>query len=143
MGIVGLGIDLVEVDRVAAAEGRWGQRFLDRIYTPREQAAAGSGPHRHRRLAARLAAKEAFVKALGTGLRNGRWTDAEVVSDSLGKPGLEVTGGLGERARAMGVTGIHLSLTHEKNLAAATVVLTGGPTGLPEGPIADGGDKPS
>lgn len=138
MNIVGLGTDLVRVDRVAAAESRWGSRFLDRIYTAGEQAAAGSGPHRHRRLAARLAAKEALVKALGTGLRNGRWTDAEVVSDRLGKPHIQLSGGLGERARAMGVTGIHVSLTHENDVAAATVVLTGGPgtpvTPPPAGP---------
>lgn len=123
--ILGLGIDLVDVRRVEKAHGAKGQAFLDRLFTPGEQAAAGEGPHRYRRLAARLAAKEALVKALGTGLRGGRWLDAEVVNDPLGKPSLRVTGGLARRMEAMGVTGVHLSLTHEDDYAAAVVVLTG------------------
>ncbi|HLS89342.1 MAG TPA: holo-ACP synthase [Sphingobacteriaceae bacterium] len=129
--ILGLGIDMVDVGRVEQAHGRKGAAFLNRLFTPGEQAAAGDGPHRYRRLAARLAAKEALVKALGTGLRDGRWLDAEVVNDPLGKPSLRVTGGLARRLQAMGVTGVHLSLTHENHYAAAVVVLTGAPGGKP------------
>lgn len=127
--ILGLGIDLVDVARVEKAHSARGAAFLNRLFTPGEQAAAGEGPHRYRRLAARLAAKEALVKALGTGLRGGRWLDAEVVNDSLGKPSLRVTGGLARRLQAMGATAVHLSLTHENDYAAAVVVLTGAPSG--------------
>lgn len=130
--ILGLGIDLVEVRRIEAAFARSGQRLLDRLFTPHEQATAGTGPHRFRRLAARLAAKEALLKALGTGLRDGRWLDAAVANDDLGKPYLQLSGTLAERARRLGVVDMHLSLTHENNYASACVVLVGH---NPAGPV--------
>lgn len=125
--VLGLGIDLIAVSRLQAAWQRRGDSLLHRLFTPHEQATAGLGPHRFRRLAARLAAKEALVKALGTGLRDGRWLDAEVKNDALGKPYLELSGGLARRAAAMGVVDLHLSLTHEQDHAAACVVLVGAP----------------
>ncbi|MEX2356484.1 MAG: holo-ACP synthase [Thermaerobacterales bacterium] len=123
--ILGMGMDLVDAGRIARVEERRGERFLQRVFTAHEEEAAGSGPHRHRRLAARMAAKEAFLKALGTGLRDGRWVEMEVVNDAMGKPELHLSGRLATRAAGLGVTLIHLSLTHEVDYAAACVILTG------------------
>lgn len=122
--IVGVGIDLVEIsrfDRILASRNR---RVIDRLFTPGEQAycdAKGSpAPH----YAARFAAKEAFFKALGTGVRGGlTWQDAEVVSDRFGRPALRLSGEGGRLCRSRGVDRIHLSLSHERTTAAATVIL--------------------
>ena len=124
MRIIGIGLDLVEVDRVAKAIER--PRFLERVYTPGEIASCeGRGAGRAASYAARFAAKEAFLKALGTGLRGGTLQDVEVLNDVLGKPKLVVHGFFRELAAKHGVVDIHLSLTHTRMYAAAQCLLWG------------------
>ena len=124
MRIIGIGLDLVEVDRVAKAIER--PRFLERVYTPGEIASCeGRGAGRAASYAARFAAKEAFLKALGTGLRGGTLQEIEVLNDLLGKPKLIVHGFFGELAAQHGVVDIHLSLTHTRMYAAAQSLLWG------------------
>jgi len=124
--ILGIGVDIVEVERIEQALYRRPERFLRRVFTEAEVADCWPGePQRFRRLAARFAAKEAALKALGTGLRHGKWTDIEVVRDSLGKPVLKLHGALAEVAAARGVSQLHLSLSHCKEYAVAQVVAEG------------------
>lgn len=119
--IVGVGIDLVEIDRVAAVLSRT-PSVLDRLWTPAEQArCAGRVPS----LAARFAAKEAVAKALGTGIRGFAFVDIEVVVDALGRPSVALHGGAADVAAAARVTRVHLSLTTSVTTAAAYAVAEG------------------
>jgi holo-[acyl-carrier protein] synthase len=124
--IYGIGVDLARVDRLARVVERYGERFLQRVFTEREiaycQTRARQGVYQ---FAQRFAAKEAFSKALGVGLREGgiRWRDVEVLPDPRGKPEIQVTGRAAELCREKGIRGMHLSLTDEDNLAVAMVVL--------------------
>jgi len=121
--ILGTGVDLIEIERIEQALQRHGDRFLRRLFTPAEIAyATSSEVHATRRLAARFAAKEATLKAFGSGLRNVKWTDMEVQRDTLGKPTLRLSGRLAEIAAERGVTALHLSLSHSKDYAIAQVV---------------------
>jgi holo-[acyl-carrier protein] synthase len=124
--IYGIGIDLVKVARLAAAIERHGERFLARVFTPREIAHC----RRKRRgrdsaFALRFAAKEAFSKALGVGLRRGgiRWNEVEVIPDPMGKPELAVSGRAAELCAAAQITNMHLSLSDENDQALAVVIL--------------------
>jgi len=122
--IVGTGIDIAEVPRVAEAIERYGQRFLQRIFTEGEIRYCESKANRVERYAARFAAKEAGMKALGTGWNHGvRWRDIEVRRPPGGRPTLEFHGKAGEFASNMGVTNIALSLTHTAEEAMAQVIL--------------------
>jgi len=122
--IVGTGIDIAEVPRVAEAIERYGQRFLQRIFTEGEIRYCESKANRVERYAARFAAKEAGMKALGTGWNHGvRWRDIEVRRQPGGRPTLEFHGKAGEFANNMGVTNIALSLTHTAEEAMAQVIL--------------------
>jgi holo-[acyl-carrier protein] synthase len=125
--IVGTGIDLAEVPRVRAAiESSYGHRFVQRVYTPAEIAYAERKANRFERYAARFAAKEAGMKAIGTGWRGGiKWTDFEVVNLPSGRPTLRLHGKAAEIAAAMGVGNISLSITHTEGTACAFVVLEG------------------
>lgn len=126
MPVLGHGIDLVETERVARLLGDHPQRFLDRCFTAREVGDSGDGPRRVEHLAARFAAKEAALKALGTGWADGvGWTDFEVVRLDSGKPELRVTGRAAEIAARMGVQRWHVSLTHTAALAQASVIAEG------------------
>ncbi len=120
--ILGTGVDIIEVSRIEQTLQRHADRFLARMFTPGEVAYCGAGEHRVRRLAARFAAKEAVLKALGTGLREVKWTDIEVINDPLGKPSIRLGGRLAEIAREQGVTKLHVSLSHCKEYALAQVV---------------------
>lgn len=121
--IVGIGVDIIEVERIEKALSRHPERFLHRVFTAGEIAECWTGEsHRFRRLAARYAAKEATLKALGTGLRAGKWVEVEVVKDPLGKPLLRLCGRLAEVAAQQGITAFHLSLSHCKAYAMAQVV---------------------
>lgn len=124
MAIVGLGIDLAPVDRIARMRVRHGDRFLDRIFTPEEQAYALGRPRRlDEHLAARFAAKEAVLKALGTGLTEGiRWTDIAVARSSSGEPQIVLAGAAAGVAERLGARRWHLSLSHAGGMAAASVV---------------------
>jgi holo-[acyl-carrier protein] synthase len=126
MRLIGHGIDLVEVERIRDAVERHGDRFLQRIYTTGEQAQAGDGPLRIQFLAGRFAAKEAVMKALGTGWARGvSWTDIDVRRLPSGKPELTLTGRCADIAVGLGVTWWELSITHTGGHAAASAVATG------------------
>lgn len=125
--ILGVGTDLIEIARVRASVERFGERFLERVYTPGEIAYCRRKLHgAAESFAARFAAKEAGAKALGTGISRGvRWREIEVRREPGERPTLHWSGRAAERARAMGVTSVHLSLTHSRELAMATVVVEG------------------
>jgi len=124
--IIGAGTDLAEVDRIRAAVERYGERFLRRVFTGGEIAYATRKANRYERLAARFAAKEAGMKALGTGWRRGiTWQDFEVVNLPTGRPTLRLHGVAARLAERMGVTSIQLSLTHTAREALAIVILEG------------------
>jgi holo-[acyl-carrier protein] synthase len=121
--IVGLGLDIAEIDRIEAAIKRHGAPFLERIYTAGEVAYCEKHKNKYERYAARFAAKEAAMKALGTGWSNGvRWRDIEVVRAASGKPSLKLEGKAGEVAAKLGVKDIALTITHSGNLALAEVI---------------------
>ncbi|HWQ57088.1 MAG TPA: holo-[acyl-carrier-protein] synthase [Bryobacteraceae bacterium] len=127
--IVGTGVDLAEVDRIRAAIERYGPRFVERIYTAAEIAYVERKANRYERYAARFAAKEAGMKAIGTGWKRGvRWRDFEVANLPSGKPTLRLHGRAAEFAGRLGVTSIALSLTHTAEMAMAHVILEGSPT---------------
>jgi len=123
--IYGIGVDLVRVARIARVLERYGDRFLNRVFTPLEIAHCRGKVGTAAGLALRFAAKEAFSKALGVGLRQDgiRWREVEVVPDPRGKPELRVTGKAAQLCAEAGVTGLHLSLTDEDRLALAVVIL--------------------
>ncbi|MBI3684686.1 MAG: holo-[acyl-carrier-protein] synthase [Acidobacteria bacterium] len=122
--ILGTGIDLAEVARIREAIERHGQRFVQRVYTPLEISYVESKANRFERYAARFAAKEAGMKAIGTGWRGGiRWQDLEVVNLAGGRPSLRLHGVAAEVATRMGVKHISLSLTHTAMLGMAFVIL--------------------
>ena len=121
--IVGLGLDIAEVDRIEAAIRRHGAPFLERLYTPSEVAYCESYKDKFERYAARFAAKEAAMKALGTGWSRGvRWRDIEVAREPSGKPTIRLEGIAQQIAQRMGVKNISLSITHSGNLALAQVI---------------------
>lgn len=122
--IVGLGTDLIEIERVRQSMDRFGQRFLDRIYTPAEIAYCQTKKNAAESFAARFAAKEAAAKALGTGISHGvTWQEIEVVRERSGKPGLKLSGRAAVRAAVIGATSAAVSLTHSRSVAMAVVLL--------------------
>ncbi len=124
--IIGIGIDIVEINRIKKSEVKWGQRFLERVFTEGEIKYAMLHVSPHTRLAARFAVKEAMSKAMGTGISNGiTWKDTEVISTDSGRPEILLHGKLREKAASMGVTGIHVSISHDGDHAVAQVVLEG------------------
>jgi len=122
--IVGTGIDIAEVPRIRQSIERFGDRFLQRIYTPGEIRYCDSKANRAERYAARFAAKEAAMKALGTGWNHGvRWRDCEVVRQPGGRPTIAFHGKAAEFAARLGVKNAALSLTHTAEQAMAQVIL--------------------
>jgi holo-[acyl-carrier protein] synthase len=122
--IVGMGVDLCEVPRIRQAIERYGARFTGRVFTETEAAYAESKANRYERYAARFAAKEAGMKALGTGWRGGiTWRDFEVTNLASGRPTLRFHGKAGEIAKERRVANISLSLTHTAEQAMAIVIL--------------------
>lgn len=125
--IIGSGIDLVEIGRIKQSVDRFGQRFLDRVYTRAEQAYCLRKRKSAESLAARFAAKEAGAKALGTGISRGvNWLEIEVSREPGGRPTLRFHGRAAEIARHLGVAHAALSLTHTSEHAMASVVLENG-----------------
>jgi len=117
------GIDLVDFARIESMLREHDKRFLDRVFTKREQADAESIRNRVERLAGRFAAKEAVMKLIGTGWRAGvAWTDIEVTNGPLGEPKLEIRGEVLRLAREAGLGEIALSITHTAEFAIASVV---------------------
>ena len=122
--IVGTGIDITEVERIGAAIERYGERFLRRVYTPREIEYCQTKRNARERFAARFAAKEAAMKAIGTGLRRGvTWQDVEVGHEPGGRPTILFTGRAAEFAAKLGTKRVSLSLTHTEETAMAQVIL--------------------
>jgi holo-[acyl-carrier protein] synthase len=114
------GIDIIEIGRIGLVLERYGQRFLNRVYTPEEIAyCRGRAPN----LAARFAAKEATMKALGTGVRGVGWKDIEVVRHESGAPAIKLHGRAQRRAQRLGLQEIALSLSHSREYAVASVVI--------------------
>ena len=126
--IVGTGVDLCEVDRIRKAiTASHGSRLVERVFTAREIAYAERKANPYERYAARFAAKEAGMKALGTGWRGGLgWQDLEVINESSGRPTLKLHGRAAEIAANLGVVRISLSITHTAEQALASVILEGG-----------------
>ena len=118
-GPVEVGIDVIEIERIRNVLDRHGERFLKRVYTNRERERYGSRPSE---LAARFAAKEATMKALGTGIRGVRWRDIETLSNRRGKPILILHETAKRRAQLLGLTHWTISLTHSRTDATAIVV---------------------
>ena len=122
--IVGTGVDLCEVERIEASIGRFGLKFIERIYTPGEIAYVERKANRFERYAARFAAKEAGMKAIGTGWRHGvRWQDFEVTNLRSGKPTLQFHGVAAKYAERLGVKNVSLSMTHTAQLGMAHLIL--------------------
>lgn len=116
-----VGVDIVELWRIKAVLDRWGHRFLDRIYTPEEQVyCRGRIPQ----LAARFAAKEAVMKALGTGIRGVGWRDIEVTRRRGQPPQIALHSRASSRAARMGMTQVAISLSHSREYAVASVVMS-------------------
>ena len=125
MAVFGIGIDLVRVDRIGKALERWGSRFEKRVFTDRElEACSDRSRNRIKCLAVRFAAKEAFAKAMGTGIRPPlSWLDIEVVNDESGKPSVALSLQALDHCRSLGVRSRHLSLTDDGEYGAAVVVV--------------------
>ena len=122
--IVGTGVDIAEVHRIAAAVKRFGDRFLKRVFTAEEVRYCLGKTNTAERLAARFAAKEAGMKAIGTGLRHGiTWHDVEVVRFPGQRPVLKFSGKAAEFAARLGCKRTHLSLSHTADQAIAHVIL--------------------
>lgn len=122
--IVGTGVDLAEVPRIRASLEKYGDRFLNRVFTPAEIAYVERTANKYERYAGRFAAKEAGMKAIGTGWKRGiTWQDFEVVNLPSGQPTLQLHGMAAEVANQLGVTAIQLSITHTAELGMAHVIL--------------------
>lgn len=129
--IIGVGIDLVQISRMRRAIARWTDRLLGRILSPQEweycRTRRDAAPH----VAARFAAKEAGLKALGLGSAGGAWTELEVVHAESGQPMLRLSGRAARRMTDLGGTALLLSLTHDGDYAAAQVILSRNESALP------------
>jgi holo-[acyl-carrier protein] synthase len=124
--ILGVGIDIIEIERVDRALKRWGDRFSGRVFTEGERAYAGRSARPAQHLSARFAGKEAVAKALGTGFREDcRMNEIEIVTDSLGKPRVELHGGTRRMADRRGIGEVLVSLSHSRTTAVAQAVAVG------------------
>ena len=122
--IYGIGTDIVAIERFQRFLDSGNSAIIERLFTPTERSGCGSRKDTASCLAARFAAKEAFLKALGTGLRDGMsWQDVEVSNTALGKPELVLSGTAAEKFQGNGLIRAHLSLSHDGGSAIAMVVL--------------------
>jgi holo-[acyl-carrier protein] synthase len=122
--IIGIGTDLMEIERIQQSMTRFGDRFLTRVFTPREIQYCQRKKHAAESFAARFAAKEAGAKALGTGISRGvGWLELEVLREPGDRPTLQLTGRAQDRARWLGVATISLSLSHSRDTALAVVIM--------------------
>lgn len=124
--IVGMGVDIVQNDRIREIINKWGEKFLSKIFTSMEIDFISKRGQNIQRYAANYAVKEALVKALGTGFRNGiNFHSIQVRHNKLGKPWTELLGTTKSFAKQKGVSKIHTSISHEKNYSVAVVLLEG------------------
>ncbi len=122
--IYGIGVDLVHIPRMERVVRKWGSRFVDRVFTSEERNTSFKRSRPYAALALRFAAKEAFSKALGLGMKQGvKWREIGVYNDSRGKPGIRPSGTTLSICKERGISAIHLSLSDEKDNAVAMVVL--------------------
>ena len=121
--VLGIGTDLIEIGRIQESIARFGDRFLDRVFTPGEIAYCQRKKHAAESFAARFAAKEAGAKALGTGISRGiSWKELEVRREPGEPPTLHLAGRAAQRAATMGVQRLSLSLSHSRDAALAVVI---------------------
>ena len=124
--VIGTGIDIVNIERIKRLMNRWGNRFLHRVFTENEILSCQNRAHSSECYAIRFAAKEAFLKAIGWGLRNGiQWTDIEVGNDALGKPSLSFHRKAKEVSESLRIRKSLLTLSHDRPYAVAHVLLEG------------------
>jgi holo-[acyl-carrier protein] synthase len=122
--IYGIGIDIINIDRIQKALDRWGQRMLNRIYSSKEREECLSKKNVLQSLAGKFAAKEAFLKALGTGIAQGMsWKQIEVLDDKSGQPQLIVAQDLKYLMSTLGIKDCFISISHEKKYAVAQAIL--------------------
>lgn len=127
MSVLGIGIDVVEVERIASSMAEFGERFAARIFTAAERAYCEAQPRPELHYAARFAAKEAVAKAFGTGIgRELAWLDMEITRRESGEPALLLSGGGKAYAEMRGIAEVKISLTHARHYAAANAVALGG-----------------
>lgn len=124
MNLLGIGIDVVEVDRIGSSMDEFGEKFVQRIFTQAEQDYCASQKRPAIHYAARFAAKEAIAKAFGTGIgKEISWLDMEILRQPSGEPTVLMSGGGGEFAKKLKVVDIKISLTHAEHYAAANAVV--------------------
>lgn len=120
--IAGVGIDIVDIKRIGRLVERHGGRFVERVFSPEEIAYCGAKKNSAESYAARFAVKEAFVKAMGTGIIRGmKFTDVSL--EFIGRPVIKLSGAAKAAAQAKGITSMHASISHEKEHAVALVIL--------------------
>ena len=121
--VVGLGVDIVQNDRIKEIIDKWGDKFLDKVFTSSELDFINRHEQKLQRYASNYAVKEAFVKALGTGFRNGiNFHNIQVRRDELGKPFIELMGSTKSFAEQKGINKIHTTISHEKDYSVAVVI---------------------
>ena len=121
--VVGLGVDIVQNDRIQGIIDKWGEKFLAKIFTKTELDFINRHEQKLQRYASNYAVKEAFVKALGTGFRNGiNFHNIQVRRDKLGKPFIELMGSTKSFAEQKGINKIHTTISHEKDYSVAVVI---------------------
>ena len=126
MDILGHGVDIIECPRMDKMLSRHGDRLLHRVFTEHEQAYCQKHKERIQHLAGRFAAKEAVIKALGTGMRGRmKWTDVQIANDDLGKPEIILSGESALLAERMGVAKILISISHTREHAVASAIALG------------------
>jgi holo-[acyl-carrier protein] synthase len=123
--IIGLGTDIIEISRIQAAVQQYGDRFLNRIYTSKELAYCHGFKNPYARLAVRFAAKEAVMKAMGSGLRDMQWREVEICRDPRGKPYVILHGGAQSKASSKLVQTFQLSMSHCHDFAMACCIAIG------------------
>lgn len=114
-----VGVDIVEICRIEKMLHKWPERFLNRVFTPAEQAYCLAKSNAAMHLAGRFAAKEAVLKVLGTGLRDVKWTEIEIIRDELGKPQVRLNGKAGMLARKQEISAVLISISHSRAYAVA------------------------
>ena len=128
MNAIGLGVDIVDVARIGSMLARHPDRFCQRVFTDSERRYADADSRRTERYAARFAAKEAVMKALGAGWGSIGWTDIEVTRSESGAPGIALTGSALRISESLGVRKWLLSLSHTETTAIATAIAIGDPS---------------
>ena len=122
--IIGTGVDIVEISRIKNAAKKWKKSFLEKIFTEKELEYSNEKTSSYQHLAARFAAKEAVVKALGSGLTSRmEWKDIEVWNEASGKPNVRLGGEVKRISKDMGVKDIIISMSHTRTYAIANVIL--------------------